>query len=458
MKYFSFIFVSLILSSFLQAQDEIDKVLASAKSQFLEDLMSREGFIYTFSGPQNAFLQPSEPILSEKLQVLLKNGKTLKIALGATGKVYDYIGENDSNYLFKKIGGSPNINYNIGAYYFQHKGLLYCFGGYGFWKSHGTLKVFNTKDGEWDIIPLNKEIIPQLFNIGNSWYDDKKERLYVAFQSIINDGISGEQNQKGIIDPDTYVLDLRKNKWKKLGKGTESMLNILQNGVAVANTAHGLLVLESKKLYLVNFDRNEISISKNALMNQTFMRAQEKSYMYHYRDKLYYYKPENGVYDSIKVEPRDFELLKSPIWEKESESYLITAFMLAPFVFLAVFLWNKKTLKTNQISTNTTQKEAFKIEFTDIEKSFLAMLAEKTEQKNYASVADINYNLGLKDKNTGLQKKVRSDTISKINQKYAYLTMAEEPLIIANRSETDKRFYEYSISLEAYQSIKEVLE
>jgi hypothetical protein len=36
--------------------------------------------------------------------------------------------------------------------------------------------------------------------------------------------------------------------------------------------------------------------------------------------------------------------------------------------------------------------------------------------------------------------------------------MAEEPLIIANRSETDKRFYEYSISLEAYQSIKEVLE
>jgi hypothetical protein len=86
------------------------------------------------------------------------------------------------------------------------------------------------------------------------------------------------------------------------------------------------------------------------------------------------------------------------------------------------------------------------------------MLAEKTEQHRYASVSDINYNLGLKDKNAGLQKKVRSDTISRINQKYSYLTMAEEPLIVASRSETDKRFYEYRISIEAYQSIKEVLE
>lgn len=458
MKYFSFIFVSLFLGTFLQAQDEIDKVLASAKSHFLQDLLSRKGFIYTISGPPNAFLHPTAPIVSEKEQFLLKNGKTLKIALGSSGRVYDYFGENDSNYLFKRIDVSPNINYNIGAYYFQHNGFLYCFGGYGFWKSHGTLKVFNPKDGEWDIIPLNKEVIPQLFSIGNSWYDHKKELLYVPFQSIINAGITGEQNQKGIIDPDTYVLDLRRNKWKKLGKGTESLMNILQNGVSVTNTIHGLLVLESKKLYLVNFERNEISVSKNPLLNQTVLRAQGKSYMYHYADKLYYYRPENRVYDSIKLEPGDFELLKSPIWKKEPDGSIIAAFMLAPLVFLAVFLWNKKTDKINQAKSNDTQKEEFKIEFTDIEKSFLAMLAEKTEQHRYASVSDINYNLGLKDKNAGLQKKVRSDTISRINQKYSYLTMAEEPLIVASRSETDKRFYEYRISIEAYQSIKEVLE
>jgi hypothetical protein len=66
--------------------------------------------------------------------------------------------------------------------------------------------------------------------------------------------------------------------------------------------------------------------------------------------------------------------------------------------------------------------------------------------------------LGIKDKNVGLQKKVRSDVINAINDKYIFITQGEINLIGSVRKEDDKRFFEYFITPTEVKSIQKLIE
>jgi hypothetical protein len=41
---------------------------------------------------------------------------------------------------------------------FVHKGKIYCWGGYGFWRGHGMLIVFQEDLGEWELLPFTGEL------------------------------------------------------------------------------------------------------------------------------------------------------------------------------------------------------------------------------------------------------------------------------------------------------------
>jgi len=63
----------------------------------------------------------------------------------------------------------------------------------------------------------------------------------------------------------------------------------------------------------------------------------------------------------------------------------------------------------------------------------------------------MNHVLGIKDKNIGLQKKVRSDVINSINDKYQFITQSDTLLISSVRKVDDKRFL--NILLQTQKSI-----
>ena len=79
----------------------------------------------------------------------------------------------------------------------------------------------------------------------------------------------------------------------------------------------------------------------------------------------------------------------------------------------------------------------------------------KSKKNKTAVISEINYVLGIKDKNTGLQKKVRSDTISSINEKFKINLQSEELIIQSIRSEIDKRYLEYFIKKEFIKSVEQ---
>ena len=108
----------------------------------------------------------------------------------------------------------------------------------------------------------------------------------------------------------------------------------------------------------------------------------------------------------------------------------------------------KKSDETPQQIDNQWERQIDKKstnEFTDIEQRLLELLKQKSLLNETATPAEINYVLGVKDKNVGLQKKVRSDVINSINEKYKQMTGNEDSLIQSIRNENDKRHLEYFI-------------
>ena len=95
--------------------------------------------------------------------------------------------------------------------------------------------------------------------------------------------------------------------------------------------------------------------------------------------------------------------------------------------------------------------------FVATEISLLELLMAKQLQGLTVTIPEINYVLGLKDKNQGMQKKVRSDIINRINEKYSFFSQEKVSLVQNIRSETDKRFFEYHLNPEHLERLRALL-
>jgi hypothetical protein len=96
--------------------------------------------------------------------------------------------------------------------------------------------------------------------------------------------------------------------------------------------------------------------------------------------------------------------------------------------------------------------------FTETEISLIQLLLNAYSAKQNVEIAKINRVLGIKDKNIGLQKKVRSDVINAINDKYLFITQGENNLIGSVRKEDDKRFFEYFVVPTEVKTIQKLIE
>ena len=62
------------------------------------------------------------------------------------------------NNSWTNICKGANRGFNYGNKAFVHKGKIYCWGGYGFWRGHGMLIVFQEDLGEWELLPFTGEL------------------------------------------------------------------------------------------------------------------------------------------------------------------------------------------------------------------------------------------------------------------------------------------------------------
>lgn len=409
--------------------------------------------------PETNLIPLQNTIFSPNGQTLIKHNKELYVLIEQTGFIYKLINCDSVTCVFKRIDHTVNLNYNIDCKVFFYNNQLYSFGGYGFWKTNGHLRKFNFEDSEWDIIPLDKEIIASTY----SWFSSAQGRLYVPFQKIINAGIAGQENVAGVQVYTSYYLDMETHKWVKLGELEKDLVKLVSEDYAESqflNTNEGLIKLIHDEAYMIDFVHNKLYKSKNADLNQFLIRRASFTNMFIYKGYIYSYNSGSNIFNKYPFNINEFELLRTSIWGVESQLFMIVLGILSCTLFVFIFIWYfnrsvKRKLEAAQL--NILKTKSVNQAFTGTELALIELLLSATNKNESVEIHQINHVLGIKDKNIGLQKKVRSDVMNAINDKYEFVTQSDKLLISSSRKEDDKRFFEYFITPSELKTIERIL-
>ena len=430
-------------------------------SPFLDKIMSLPGLeTRIYLSKKNEIIPIEGTIFKNNGQELIRTNETLYILISQSGVIYQLEDKVDSSYSFHRIDATININYNIASNNFVWDKHIYSYGGYGFWKLNGHLRAFNFLDKEWDIAPADNEIISNGYN----WYSNKESRVYVPYQSIVNAGIAGPESITGKKIYDSYYLDLASKKWIKLGS-----LNNNTRKLIIDNISNNLFTLDSGYIYInqdvayyFNFIANKIYKSKNSELNQFFLRRAQSHDIFFYKGAIFSFSPESQTFSTKNLSLNYyFEALSFPIWGLDDDYFYIIAFIIFILTVLGFSIWlfnRSVNKKLEQSQLKILKSKSTNQAFVGTEVALISLLVKNSKKGMNVEISEINHVLGIKDKNVGLQKKVRSDMINAINEKYQFITQSEISLISSVRKEDDKRFYEYFISATEIKSIERILE
>jgi hypothetical protein len=399
-------------------------------------------------------------VIAANAQQLLKQGEVIYILIRQTGFVYKLIESDSAKCVFKRIDHTVNLNYNIDCKNFIYQGGLYSYGGYGFWKTNGHLRKFNFEDSEWDIIPLNMEIMSTSYN----WYSEAQGRLYVPFQRVVNAGIVGPENIKGVPNYTSYYLDLKTHQWQKLGDLEPEVIKLVEKDFSSNEflpLKNGYIHLVNEDTYLFDLVHNKIYKSKNAELNQFLIRRASNLNIYIEGDKIVSYNSATKLFITYPFKLSDFELLRTSIWGQENKLFVLLLIIISiAFAFVGGWwIFNRSVNRKLEFAQlKILKSKTVNQAFTNIEVALIKLLLTASSKDKYVEIGQINHVLGIKDKNIGLQKKVRSDVMKAINDKYEFITQSNSALIGSSRKEEDKRFYEYFIKPSELNTIKRILE
>lgn len=426
---------------------DVDSIITIKNSPFFIGYKENKIQLAPITSTPFKFINPQHSTLITRGYQIFKNSETLYIHFTGSGLLYQLQNLTDSLLVFKRIDDTEDYNYNISAFLFTYQKDIYNMGGYGFWKSTGTLRKYNTKDTEWDAEPIKEEIHPPFANHW-CWFNPKTKNLYIPYQQIINTGVATENDEEQF-DKKVYKFNLDKKEWEKEGKTSSDFFEILSKSKWHIPTEFGHLLSYNNKVYSIDFEENLIKELSSPSFAQTLERINDTYLKYYQNGSIYFLDGKTWKYDSLKIPLNTFEKSNFRVWKKSNTGFAIG---IAPiFIILAATAARKRRAKENRnkiltaASTGTPISTVAKIKFNETEKQLLNLLLEKSKQNSTTTITEINYALGIKDKNVGLQKKVRSDVMKSINEKFNFLQEGDTELVCNIRSQADKRFFEYYI-------------
>ena len=131
--------------------------------------------------------------------------------------------------------------------------------------------------------------------------------------------------------------------------------------------------------------------------------------------------------------------------------------VLAMGILTFIIVKRKIKLRLQNAQLKMLKTDSIQQAFAGVELTLIELLIEENKKGNKVEIHQMNHVLGIKDKNIGLQKKVRSDVINSINNKYQFITQSDTLLISSVRKVDDKRFFEYFITDTEVNNIQKII-
>jgi hypothetical protein len=364
---------------------------------------------------------------------------------------------------FRRLDSTHFYGYNSGSVYLSYQDTIYNFGGWGFWKANGHLRYYSEFNREWNIKTVDKEIpIIPIFYLLNR----KKGYLYYAG----DDKNVAETNTKSTFP--VARLDLKNQKNTLLGSLNPIIINefsktFLTPITIPAPSLNGIIVIFNyNNQYLLDFEENKLLRLTNMGLRDYFLgnsRSLIANNCFIEDSTLYFTFAKDTTFQlyHTKVTRKDFESEGVPLYIKPTNWNLMGGIGLLILMagLTGFYQWKKSRLKIAGKAVNISsilfnEEEAEQSnQFSEGELTVIRFIHEATLSRKYGSVEDINAMLGIGKKTIEVQKKIRTEAISRINHKFKVLTGEDLLLVERIRSEEDRRYQKYMIRSENMEKL-----
>jgi len=226
-----------------------------------------------------------------------------------------------------------------------------------------------------------------------------------------------------------------------------------------------MIAFKNKNLFL-DYANNKIyrlSDTKQRKIEQLPTSTGDIHVNYFTDSTFYSWLTAKNLVDSLKIDMKDLILIDEKIYttgqdpaivnEKKSFGNSILVILIIAGLIAAILIGYYFARKKNRLTgfqedngASANNESHFAIPFSPLEIEVIQAVFENSSKGAYTSIEEINKALGVSKKNSDTQKKQRSDIISSINRKYAYIKQSKQELIEKNRTEFDKRSFEYFIT------------
>ena len=457
-KYLFFFLFIIFIQFRIEAQ-----VIRVPQNQLLKHILSDTIPINNFIpiGPdKNIAILPLTGIFKNYYQDWVKGRNGFYVIIKGSGQIYKALKWDDSFVEFQRIDSTDYFGYNFGAINFFVNDSLLSYGGYGFWHRNGVLRYFDLQN-EWDRIKLNKEQ-PSLTN--DYAFNKDQSKLFFYLNTSGNDAI----NEDPIIDS-FYALDVQAKNIKTLGKASIDMKPFTDKFSIL--TPYGRFYtnpINTGNNILLDIQNNRVYESINQGSNDytqyllKFCNDADKGVIFYQNGYMYASPSPFNKIDSIKFDITTFKKTNQKIYtdldtsQNEIPKAIGIALIILLFTSVGYLFYKKNKLGQKKSKLNIEIKETDSL-FTDLEKGFLKELINRSGKKSYCTTDEINNLLGVAQKTIEIQKKARTDFITRINQKYKDYFKKLDSLIVRERSEKDKRSFHYSIDSDKQKFIEKYI-
>jgi len=371
---------------------------------------------------------------------LIKNEVGLFILINGTGRVYKAVSLINNSVTFDRIDSTEFYGNTFYSIDFSFNNTVYSYGGYGNYNNNGQLRYYN-QENEWSIKGLNQElkVLDHLTN-----YLEEKSRLYFIEAPKIIESTGLKTTKYNAI-----ALSIEKGENIILGE-VNKRINI-SNAKLICDFKHmnGSLIIIDNETYLIDYENNKIYKLINKKIEALFISTLKNEYntFFSIDSNIYFYNKDKNILSSILISKSDFKLEPYPLYGIVANYELIYTSLITILILVILFYTYKKFKTKKKEHKQVIETDISSNEFNNIETALINALIKSSKNNSFLNVNEINEILGIKKKSLEVQKRVRSETINKINHKFNIKFNQKSTFIEREKSIDDKRFYNYIINL-----------
>lgn len=453
----------------------------NAKTQFISskrlaivDTMlatNAKSIVCTFDKP---ILLEAKHLNNSYINCVIKSGEQIFFTVIGTGTVLALKARSEVQEYYEKYDSSSLYGNNFGSQEFIYNDTLFSFGGYGYWHFNGQLRYLSGSR-DWQLIDLNQEA-----PLTSHFLVQSENSIYYIQLPYKIEGTNSK-----ILTKKAFQIDLKTRQLVELGE-LNSTIDLPKSVINIPlKEYNGILIEHLAELYLLDFKKNRIRKLLNSELKNWITSATIDPADAYFTSNgiLYSYSMKSNQIRSIKISDLDFSNTGESLYHSNSkQSFKWTLLSLGVLLALFPLLYfskRKKAASTTKVHQEATEtlvtidekepetengdepKSENRSLFSEIEKSVINTLKEKSKNNSKASVDDINKVIGVAKKSLEIQKKYRREIINSINLKFIEAENVNYQLIQSTRTEEDKRYYNYSLNplfIEQYEKYTQYFE